>query len=458
MNMSLKPSTKNFKSCLSAVLGLLVVLSFQNCSDLDNTNVITLTDIETNVLSNLPFAYDLKIDQMAYMSCSGPFASGDVRSFTLKAGGYFPGAGVALKPNYTAALTDFNADAKVRSLQISDRNDQAGVVMSIRPRNDLQNYVDPDGQTGEIPVAKMMFNESQGLLLSNERVARQLFALGPGSYLNYAAGLPGLFQKSFDGVVRIANDAGTEDFVRNLLRNSHYLAFNFSEPAGIQPPDRPNLFVKSPFDTLTGATQTRTSVFGLGYTLNFQQLDPLMTTTPPRVMSIGSVVNLENSGFEAESWNCGERFIVVRPEDASRLSFNPTPMSPGGTGQVCDTRSDSIPTTIAEQQRWERIRNSLPVEDWYVNLPCPGPEYMGPPIIGCIPGVPKPGCIVPKGNDFCYDFSNPSVSGNPNIKVAYYRNENLSSADPVIDYNGSCGPGTLFICPHAVSICYKQQQ
>ena len=456
MSLSQKTLPKKVKSSLSAILGLLVVLSFQNCSDLDNSNVITLTDVERSVLTNLPFAYDLKIDQMAYMSCSGPFASQDPRSFTLKAGGYFPGSGVGLKPNFTAALEGFNADAKVRSLRISERNDQTGVVMSVRPRNDLQNYVDPDGQNGEIPVGRMMFNESQSLVLSNERIARQLLALGPGSYLNYAAGLPGLFPKSFDGVVRISNDAGTEDFMRNLLRNSHYLAFNYVEPFGFQPPDRPNLFVKSPYGTLTGATQSRTSVFGLGYTLNFQQLDPMMTTTPPRVMSVSGVVNLENSSFEGETWNCSERFIVVRPEDAARLSFNPTMMSPGGTGQVCDTRSDSIPTTIAEQQRWERIRNILPVEDWYVNLPCPGGT--GPQPQGCFANVPKPGCIVPKGNDFCYDFSD--LNNNPNIKVAYYRNENLNTAasgsTPAITYDGSCGPGTFFVCPHAVTICYKQ--
>ncbi len=446
------------KAIISAFIGLCMLLSYQNCSDLDNTNVITLTDVERNIFEDLPFAFNLKIDQMSYMSCSGLGASQDARSYTLKAGGYFPGSGVGIRSNFTASIDGFNADAKVRSLATSTRNDQAGVVMSIRPRGDLQNYVDPQGQTGEIPLAKMMFQEAQGLLLSNERVAKQLLALGPDSYLNYAAGLPGLFTKSFDGVLRISNNLATEDFVRNILRNSHYLALNFAEPIGVQPQDRPYLFVRSPYDTLSGDSRSRTSVFGLGYTLNFQQLDPLVTTTPPRVMTVGGVVNLENSGFENENWDCSERFIIVRPEDATRKLFKLDNIAdPTQTAtqyqQVCDTRPDSVPTSITEQQRWARIRNILPIEDWYVNLPCPGGT--GPQPQGCVANVPKPGCIVPKSNDFCYDLNELNPDSNPNIKIAYYRNEYLSTANPLITYNGLCGPGTFFICPHAVTICYK---
>lgn len=453
-NKSLKPggllhafTSKQRKSSISLIFGLVLIFCFQNCSDLDNSDLISLTDVEQDVLSNLPFAYDLKIDQMAYMSCSGSDARQDERSFTIRAGGFFPGSGVGLRPNFTAAINGFNADAKVRSLQISERNDQAGAVMSIRPRSDLQNYVDPEGASGEIPIARMMFREPQGLVLSNERVARQLMTLGPGSYLNYVAGLPGLFPKSFDGSLRIAGNLDTEDSIRSILRNSHYVSFNFAEPLGNQPEDRPYSFVRSPYDTLTGDSRANTSVYGLGYVLNFQQLDPFMVTTPPRVMTISSVVNLENTSNEPENWDCSERFVVVRPEDASRITFN------GGTQQVCDTRPDTIPNSFNEQRRWERIRNILPVEDWYVNLPCPS---SGPQPAGCIAGVGKPGCIVPKSNDFCYDLNELNPAGNDNIRIAYYRNENLSTATPpFINYDGRCGPGTFFICPHVVTICRK---
>ncbi len=451
MIINSKAMVKRIKSALSLILGLAVVLLFQHCSDLDNSNVVSLTDVERDVLTNLPFAFNLKIDQMAYMSCSGEDARQDSRSFTIKAGGYFPGSGVGLRTNYTAAISGFNADTKVRSIAISERNDQAGAIMSIRPRSDLQNYVDPSRATGEIPLAQLMFREPQGLVLSNERVAKQLMALGPNSYLNYAAGLPGLFNKSFDGTLRIANNLGTEDTIRNILRNSHYVAFNFAEPLGDQPPDRPYSFVRSPYDTLTGDSRASTSVYGLGYVLNFQQLDPFMTTTPSRVMTVSSVINLENSSSEPENWDCSERFVVVRPEDAARITFNSG--QPGGAQQVCDTRPDAVPNSFEEQRRWERIRNILPVEDWYVNLPCPA---AGPQPAGCITGVAKPGCIVSKSNDFCYDENELNPDNNEFVRVAYYRNENLDrTTAPIFTYDGRCGPGTFFMCPHVLTICRK---
>lgn len=446
-------STKRAKSILSVILGLCVVLSFQNCSDLDNSSVVTLTDVERSVFENLPFAYDLKIDQLSYMSCSGPSANQDSRSFTLKAGGFFPGSGVGLRSSFAATMQNYNADAKVRSLAVSARNDQAGVVMSLRPRTDLQNYLLPREAPVESVLDKMMFREEVGLVLSNERVAKQLFALGPDSYLNYVAGVPGLFNKAFEGKITIANESGTENSIRNFLRNSYYLAFNFAEPVGVQSEERPYNFVRSPYDTLSGDSRARSSVFGLGYVLNFQQSEPAMTTSPQRAMTVSNAVNLENSSVVAESWNCNERFVIVRPDDAARATFNPTMASPGGTQQVCDTRPDAIPTSLAEERRWERIRNILPVEDWYVNLPCPGGS--GPQPAGCSPGIPKPGCIIPKGDDFCYNPAELFPSNDANIRVAYYRNEGLNMNNPAITYNGNCGPGTNFMCPHIVTICYK---
>lgn len=446
---------KRRNAILSMALGLLTMFAYQNCSDLDNTDIIGLTDIERNVLQNLPFAYDAKVDQIAYMSCSGAKTQVDGRAFTIKAGGFFPGSGVGLRQNFSEQISHLNPDAKVRSLAVSERNDQAGVVMAIRPRSDLQNYVAIRDDQGGSPYAKLMFNELRGLMLSNERVARQLMALGPNSYLNYAAGLPGLdASKSFDGALKISANYGVEQEIRNYLRNSHYLTFGFAEPLGEQPEERPYAFIRSPYDTLSGDSRARTSVFGKGYVLNFQQIEPLMTAAPSRAMSITDSINLENSLPETETWDCSERFIIVRPEDAGRLTFNATAANNGQ--QVCDTRSDTIPTNTQEAARWERIRNILPVEDWYVNLPCPA---TGPTPAGCIAGVPKPGCIVPKGNsDFCYDMNELNNSNNEYVKVAYYTNEYLSQAAPpvAIDYTGNCGAGTMFICPHVVTLCYKR--
>lgn len=442
---------KALNSGLTVICGLLIVLSFQNCSELDQASVVTVTDVEQQLLQDLPFAYDFKIDQLAYMSCSGQFAN-DSKSFTIKAGGYFPGSGVGLRSNFLSQISNLNVDTQVRSLTISDRNDQAGVIMNVRPRNNLQDYVAPSqsfqGQ-GEITTGNLMYNPQQGILLSNDRIAKQLLALGPGGYLNYAAGLPGLFNKTFDGVFRINTNASTENAIRNQLRNTHYLAFTYPEDLSLQTvPEKPLSIVRSPYGTSSGDSRVRTSVFGTGYVLGFQQFDPRMTTVPSRIMSVQSAVNLENNNFLSESWDCSERFVIVRPEDASRLTFQTqnTPNDQSDDQIICDTRSDRTPTNFNEQQRWDRIRNILPVEEWYVNLP--DSNYLGS-------GRSRPGCIVPKGNDTCYDedvLRDPSS----NIRVAYYYEEDLDLTNPLISYNGACGPGTSFVCPHFVTICYKR--
>ncbi len=448
---------KGVNSGLSLVLGLMIVLSFQNCADLDQANVVTVTEVEQQLLSNLPFAFDLKVDQMSYMSCSGQFGS-DPRAYTIKAGGYFPGSGVTLRSNYASQISNLNVDTQVRSFGISERNDQAGVVMNIRPRSNLQDYVEPSEEGGEITSGQLMYNTQQGILLSNERVARQLLALGPGGYLNYVAGIPGLFNKSFDGVVRINTNSGVESQMRNLLRNTHYLTFTYPEDLSIQTDTaKPFRYVRSPYGTTSGDPLAVTNVFGTGYTLNFQQFDPRMTTTPSRIMTVQNAVNLENNSFYGESWDCNERFVIVRPEDATRLSVDIDNDSPAVTANdiaVCDTKSDDIPNNATEQLRWDRIRNILPAEDWYVNLPCPA-VGAGPP--GCIVGQARPGCIIPKGDNFCYDMNELTGGSNDeNIKIAYYYEEYLDNADPVITYNGACGPGTFFVCPHFVTICHKR--
>ncbi len=451
---------KGIYSGLSLSVGLCVVLSFQNCADLDQSQVVSVTDIEEQTLAGLPFAYDAKIDQMAYMSCSGQFGQ-DPRAFTIKAGGYFPNSGVALRSNFLSQISQMNADTKSRSLALSDRNSQAGVMMNIRPRSNLQDYLEPTGnEGGEITSASMMNNTTQGVVLSNERVAKQLLALGPGGYLNYVAGIPGLFPKTFDGVLRINNTSGVENSIRNILRNTHYVALTYPEELAVQTdPLKPNRYVRSPYGTTTGDNRALTSVFGTGYQVNFQQFDARMSTAPSRVMTVQGAINLENNSSLAESWDCSERFVIVRPEDADRLTYDRLNTNSITTDDetVCDTKSDDIPANFTQQQRWDRIRNILPVEDWYVNLPCPA-TGAGPP--GCRVGFAKAGCIIPKSNDFCYDMDELTGGSNdPNIKIAYFYEEDLDRVaplSPAFNYTGTCGPGTFFVCPHYVTICHKR--
>ena len=430
-----------------ALAGFVAILFFQNCSDLNNAQSITLSEIQSQIFYNLPFAYNLKIDQISYMSCSGEGAANHSSAYTLKAGGYFSGSGVGLRGAYRSQVVRYGLESQVLSLSVSARNQSSGVVMDIRRHDNLQNYFSIFSGSSTRPQDQLMFNELQGLYLDSPHVARQLISLGGSSYLNYIKGLPGLYRKSFDGFIRMASNWTIERGVRESLRDSYYLSFTFAHHRLDQPNFRGRRFtaVRSPYDfeVPSGDSRTQTSVFGLAYGLDFQQFDGRMRSTPSRAMTIQNSISLENSNILPETWDCRERFVVVRPEDAMRLSFRYA--ASDGTilsAQVCDTGSDKIPTNASEAARWERIRNILLVEDWYVSL------YQ--------PTSGRPGCIVPKGNDFCYDMEALNPKDNPNIKIAYYYEESLDEPDLNIVYEQTCGPGTKFVCPHIVTLCYKQ--
>lgn len=412
-------------------------------------------------LEQLPFGFDVTVDQMAYMSCNGRFAAGHPNAFTLKAGAYSSGSGVRLKGNLISQLSAYNTDIQGRALEISERNREVGAVLSLRERNYLQNYYHPDTKKGEVALSRMMFNDDRGLYFSNEHYVKRMLTMGSGNYMNYISGLPGLVDKNFEGMLRFAENETFADGIRQMLSNSHYLTVTFPVPISDQAgSSKRHSLVRSPYNTASGDSRALTSVFGKGYVLSFQQHDSRMLTTPPRVMNVANTVNLENQSIEGETWDCSEKFVIVRPEDAKRVTYDPTPdrnltdPERDGNYQVCEMEADAIPENNEQRRRWDRIRNVLPADSWFVTLPrtvtVDGQNYT------------KPGCVVPKTQDFCYDMQQETGgANNPNIRVAYYYEEDISGPAwghtvEGIEYDGRCGPNTFFICPHYVTICYKR--
>lgn len=447
------------KTLWTLLFGFSTIILFQNCSDLNNAEMVSIDTVVQEHLRNLPFAFDVELDQISYMSCSGQYAAGHPNAYTFKAGAFFPGSGLRLRNNFMSNISNLNTDVQAHSLRLSNRNAEAGAVLSIRERNYLQDYIDPQANKGEIPMSRLMFNESTGRHFSSEHYARRLLAMGTGNYMNYISGLPGFLHKSFDGTIRIADSSGTADSLRNLMANSHYLTVTFPEPVGSQTSGKRHGLARSPHNTMSGDQQALTSVFGRGYALSFQQFDGRMPTVPARILSVNNTVNLENQSIVSDNWDCSERFVIVRPEDAKRLTYDPTPDTNATPAEslenreVCEMNSDPIPANVEEQKRLERIRNILPVESWYVTLPRT--------IVEAGVTYTKPGCIVPKGNDFCYDMREETGGvNNPNFRIAYYYEEDTSSTEwghsvEGINYEGRCGAGTLFVCPHYVTICHK---
>ncbi|MCO5112652.1 MAG: hypothetical protein M9899_00600 [Bdellovibrionaceae bacterium] len=447
------------KTFWTLLFGFSTILLFQNCSDLNNRQMPSIDALIQGELQNMPFAFETTIDQMGYMSCSGRFADADGRAFTIKAGAFFPGSGVRIKPSVLSQLSAYNTDIQARALHISERNTETGAVLSIRERNYLQDYQAPQ-QSERITdaYARLMFFEGKNYF-SNEHYVRRMLAMGSGNYMNYISGLPGLVYKNFDGSVKFATNESTAAGIRSLLANSHYITITFPLPVGEQAGGKPHGWVRSPYNTASGDSNALTSVFGRGFDVRFQQYDGRMLSSPARVMTVSNVVNLENQSIVGESWNCNERFVIVRPEDAKRLTFDPTPdddltaAEQAENYEVCEVGPDPVPSNNEERMRLDRIRNILPADAWFVTLP-------RPIVVGGVTYI-KPGCVVPKGPDFCYDMQQETGNvQNPNFRIAYYYEEDRSSPRwghtvTGITYDGRCGLGTLFVCPHYVTICHK---
>ncbi len=436
--------------------GLIVLLSsflilFQNCG-IQNSNFEDLNQINEDISAqSLPFAFDLDVDQIAYMSCTGTVAQISSKLFTFRAGGYAPGSGVSLKSNYLASVSSDTLDQRLFDLEANRRNAGTGVNMALRFQNNLQDYYLSDDSAGR-SIGFMMFDPSF-MRLSSPDVAQFLFQ-NNGQPVNYISGIGGLSGKSFDADLSFAEDENQALTVRAALANSLFLSFTFMDPdsginsAGIGI----TRTVESPYIDSTGSYAhplTATRAFGKGYTLRFQQRHPsLQAFSQPRKMSVDLGINLENQTALSESWNCDDLiFTIVRPQDASRPfianNIHPTLGTPLGR-LTCERLPDmavgnqtlvipAAPNYVPSQQEisfssdlFKKIRNTLPASDWWVNLPQK--------------------CIVPKsGFDECYasyDFSNPL------LKVIY---------DPAQDTNPECDAGTTpNYCPHYVSICYKQ--
>ena len=487
---------------------IFLMLLFQNCGQSENNNFDDISSIEQSEADALPFAFDLTVDHIAYMSCDSNSVNQSGKLFNFKAGAFNNNEGIKIRESFRSSLAGKSKRFVLKRLAASKRNKGAGVVMSVREGGRFQGPIligGDDGGTGLDAIgnymAPMIWNPISLVHLTSEKVLNFLWDRPDG--VNYLEGFSNLEGKTFEGEIAY-NTLGAQQLLRNAVSSDSYLTFTFAtenlENLGVQ--------ARAPSSEEGNAVAANGSVWGKGYKMNFAQINPTRPNSPRRALSSVRGYNLENESSLDEDWVCppSERYIVVRNTtdalrryDAANLTrgsggsavannpwdsaYDPGPETQGGYMMnvmipdtedidsdgdsnelvsvrrkvVCPTIPDDIDLGSSEHtiDAWKRIRSLLPGEDWYVFR---GPRY---------------NCVVPKQNDTaCYgNFENSQGSSGTTI-IQYLPDEDLpefwikrkkddvarGETNTVVVRETECeGPSTPGrFCPQVISVCHKR--
>jgi hypothetical protein len=400
-----KKKTKKQLAIFGAIIltGLSVPLLFENCSASPNTLTQTTA---ASLAVGAPFAYNVAVDTIAYMSCAneaaGNYTAGQL--WTFKAAALGQNAGLQISPtfwNYASSL----GPAGMAQLVVSSSSQGANAQLAIRvPSQGMQQYLQ-----GNSPG----LGESNFGLAPIDGQLQNLFAQTEGTWLNSftvsGASTPTLFAGFLDFTTAVTTDSSDNAaYVRNLVTSSSaggaggYLAVDFTN---------------SELDSLPseGALPANSNaLYGLGFQMTFgagNSLNQLETiTSSSRIVTGITEYTLATGAPDNVLWSCPYKIMIVRPgPDAS--TYCPV------------NAAYPVPAVITAM-----LPPELTGPSWQVSV-----VGNNTSALCAVPTRGTAGGAIPGAEGLCY--------GN----------------DPggAIDYNGTtaCDPATS--CPHYITICTR---
>ena len=331
------------------LIGLIAIaLTVQNCDYVSEGPIPDASERSQASADAMPFAFDLDIDHIAYMSCRGAsfYETPYTPFFTFRAGGYESGSGISFRKSFLEEYASLTKSRLIDLLELSSRNRKTGVVMSVRETGQFQNVIrfQEEGGGGGDEGNNIRANSMDGLMydefqtLTDERVLDLLLDQRE-TPVNYLRGLATRqSNRVFEGSIRLfsqdesragSNEAptppanGADKIYRDLLQDQAYLTFTFVNDEGES--ELLGLRARSPFTPVGTTQQGQRSVWGKGYQFNFSEYDNFVTTgyrssSQKRSLTQVRAYNLENEASLDENWVCpnNEKYIVVRQVDATR--------------------------------------------------------------------------------------------------------------------------------------------
>lgn len=394
-----------------SALGVLLAL-FQNC-----TNAVPFgdTDYFMSLVNSSNFPYEVRVDQVAYLSCS---EQSDVPNnghfFTFRVGAFYEGAGIRVTQDFRDNIEKVDKEDVPYALQQSPAIGNVRLQLGIRTVENLQLlYMDEDHAPDGIQGFDFynFFPE-----MNDEALVNLLWNDESGSYLRNYPNAQFIEDYSFAGELKFMQSQSVEYGVRSFLHDKGLLAVTFAEYGEINPIGPATLGDGEAKDAFT-------NVFGMGLKPRFKQPSIVAnpgSDMPPRVLSDIQEVRIDGrlSPGELRPWLCPSKmqFTIVLPEDAT-FTIEDTVI----------TRCLMQPDPANPSPELEIVRQSLYVEDWWVDM--------------------DNHCIVPKGNvpeGACYGKDG-------NLQVTHKINYNSFASE-------GCGFSKIDkgLCPHYASVCYRQ--
>lgn len=336
---------------------------FQNCGE----PLRPSADL-SSVSASAPFAFEEKIDHIAYMSCSGLGAGAYDQDafFTFKVAGLNNGTGLRLRQDFVYATRNLSKSDKAAAIANSPENQNVALSVSIRDKNNLKSiYV--NGQT---------YGSTFYGPLSQSMIADTLANDNGKNFINSFSGLG-----KFSDTILLSTGEPNAETMRSLLKSQNfYLALTY------------NKLTDSTFAPVTPEGSSTNKAYGHGYKMNFEigfGLTNSFATAPAHVMTGLSEINLQTGLQDPSLWDCKKSwtFMIVRPQDL-------------GVSAICPNYNPNVeptPANATDAEALSVLRSLLPTSDWAIDLP--------------------KRCLIPKKSGLCYGSGSQPINyigdGNP---------------------------------------------
>ncbi len=395
----------------AAILSILIsAFVYQNCSDPANFPANSLNSLASSV----DFPYQTQVDQIAYMSCNQT-AQGlydESAYFHIRMGAYRHGAGVLVDQSF---ITNAKVNSRTLSDQISIVGQAPSVVgaqpqIAIRDFSDFQSIITQNsgGQVQEGTDIATFFTPLDG-----PDFAHLALTTTPGEGVRYVRSESTAGSRVEASLHFNANYPTMSDLRNHLQNGTTLLALTYQGTAGKNS-------ARAPIDFGLSTRKSDISVYGRGFQLGFRSPQGAYGQYPTNVLASVSEIDLKSRGAPGSPapWTCDPamQFRILRTNLLADVQL-----------AGCQLRNDD-PT----DPKLAIVRNSLRVEDWYVDM------------------VNR--CIIPKKlGGGCYAAS-VGIPSNTQMTNGAYNNDFLT-----YNITQSCGqPGSNNnICVEFASICTR---
>lgn len=428
------------KKKLNLIVGsaffLSVITTYQNCGVEQQGSYFRAQSFST-----LP--YEMKVDQLAYLSCAeqSNVANEPGVFFTFRGGAYGTDSGVRVSENFLYETRNMTVSRKMDLLYADLGTSLSRLQFSVRKQNSLGSmFVNADSGGGSEEIDfDYVFGD-----FGSDAMSASLLTMSPTNYMNYWA--PAGINKDayFEGSLVFNSSETLAQQVRQFLSSDGILTFAFADVTQPEKLRTPADYVDVTSDNSEPDPASSRQALGLGFKLKFKQpytfnwgySGAAHVNMPKRVIESVDEIDLTTGSAVNGQWSCPNdmQFRVLFPDDIWKVGAVKDPANdnnfednPGATSlKLCpqrnDAHSDNQGTNAA---LLAKVRQSLPVSDWYVNM-----RYK---------------CVIPKRftKGSCYGIDsgiNDTRSPEYNLKA---------QCNPDINSTG------VGVCSHFLSICYK---